>query len=74
VCLISAGRQQELGELHPPRRRLRERGDSGHRGREQDATVGARVKTWRVRVESGMLRLGTKLRVDSNTVLRSMDV
>jgi hypothetical protein len=38
-----------------------------------DATVGARVKTWRVRVELGMLGLETKLGVDSNTVIRSTD-
>jgi hypothetical protein len=66
-------RQQEPGELHPPRRRLGERGDSGRWGREQDATVGVRVKTWGVMVELGMLGLRTKLGVDSNTVLRSTD-
>jgi hypothetical protein len=36
-------------------------------------TVGAWVKTWGLRVELGMLGLGTKLRVDSNRVLRSTD-
>jgi hypothetical protein len=66
-------RQQEPWELHPPRRRLRERGDSGRWSREQDAIVGARVKTWGVMVELGMLGLGTKLGVDSNTVLHSTD-
>ena len=44
-----------------------------HRDMKQDATVGARVKTWGVRVELGMLGLGTKLEVDSNRVLRSTD-
>jgi hypothetical protein len=39
----------------------------------QDATVGARVKTWGVRVELSMLGLGTKLGVDSNTVLQTTD-
>ena len=48
-------------------------GDSGRRGRKQDATAGARVKTWGVRVELGMLGLRTKLEVDSNTVIWSMD-
>jgi hypothetical protein len=56
-----------------PRRRLGERGDSGHRGRKQDAAASARMKTWGVRVELGMLGLGTKLGVDSNTILRSTD-
>jgi hypothetical protein len=46
---------------------------TARRDMKQDATVGARVKTWGVRVELGMLRLGTKLEVDSNTVLRSTD-
>jgi hypothetical protein len=36
-------------------------------------TVGAQVKTWGVRVQLGMLGLGTKLGVDSNTVIRSTD-
>jgi hypothetical protein len=72
-CLISVDSQQGPGELRPPRRRLRERGDSGRRGRKQDAGAGARVNNWGVRVELCMSGIGTKLGVDSNTFMRSMD-
>jgi hypothetical protein len=56
-----------------PRRRLGERGDSGRRGRKQDAATGARVKTWRVMIELCMLGLVTKLEVDSNIIMLSTD-
>jgi hypothetical protein len=46
-------------------------GDSGRRGRKQDATAGAWVKTWGVRVKLCMLGLGTKLGVNSNTVMHT---
>jgi hypothetical protein len=69
VSVVSRGPR----ELRLPRLRLRERGDSGRRGRKQDAAAGAHVKTWGVRVELCMLKLGIKLGVDSNIVMWSMD-
>jgi hypothetical protein len=57
---VRRGEDLGRGECRPP-------------GKKQDATTGAPAKTWRVRVELGMLGLGTKLGIDSNTVLQSMD-